>query len=170
MSLQLNAAKRLQAATDVKGAIAYLKKTFVEHGLAVKSAKSLGDDNIVIEFKGPCGPVQVAFDLIDDSGTLYVEITDNEGINPQASDNYELQYVDDVTLKGKKKGSKGLNGTLKEYDKAVERTHAYALKLEECERWIQDFQEVLAELERNMDVAKPRPKSKGPKNFKPDRY
>jgi len=83
-SQRLASATQVEAVTNAKGAIKFLKSEFAKHDLGVKKVTEEGESSLSATFKGPFGPITLGITL-GKGGRVQFTFTDTSGLVPKAN-------------------------------------------------------------------------------------
>jgi|SRR6478736_4128866 len=155
MTTTIKAAHRLRAAevkaaTDTKGAQAYLKSVLSKYDLGLKSVK-VDEDTLNATFKGPTGTIDVGFFLDEDNKKkVEIDFFDASGLEP-----YEVakQYnqPEFLELKKSKDPTKFMRTYMKSMSKEIDDANRYVEEATACHDWLHQFTAALDEIRSNMD-------------------
>ena len=152
-SQRLASATRVEAVTNAKGAIKFLKSEFSLAGLQVKKITQEGEGALSASFKGPFGAVAVGITL-GKGGRVQFTFTDASGLIPKT----KFKGADDkglaVTLKQGKYGDEGMDKPIAALVKFQQGAEQYAHDLSDSVEWLGNFQDALSRIESQMDKGK----------------
>jgi hypothetical protein len=152
-SQRLASATQVEAVTNAKGAVKFLRSEFSKHDLGIKKVTQESDASLSAVFKGPFGPITVGITL-GKGGRVQFAFTDASGLVPKA--NIKGMGADSVavTLKMGKGGENALSKPIDALAKFQGTVEKYAQDLGESHAWLISFQDALYEIEGQMDKGK----------------
>jgi len=159
MSTAIKAAERLKtrevnAATDLAGAIKYLKDVFKEYSLDCKAIDAEDEDWLHVVFNGPLESIEVDI-MLTGGNSIAIHIIDG-----LLQFGIEMGKPRSVIRLNSEVSPKEVNKFCKEFDNYVKEAQQYLENMEKSRDWVKRFSAAVAQIQKDMDKVTPKSRTK----------